>query len=183
AALRAGATIVNDVSAGRLDPSILDVAATAGSGYVAMHMKGEPRTMQDEPRYDDVVGEVTAFLVERVAAARAAGIGDGAIAVDPGIGFGKTVAHNLALLARLPELVAEAEVPVLVGTSRKRFLGALLRNAAGSVGEPAPDARDDATLATTVWAVERGARVLRVHNVRATTHAVRLVRALQEAVA
>jgi dihydropteroate synthase len=180
-ALAAGATIVNDVAAGRFDPAILEVTAAAGAGYVAMHMQGEPRTMQDAPRYDDVVGEVTAFLIDRVAAARTAGIDDRAVAVDPGIGFGKSLAHNLELLARLPALVGAVGVPVLVGTSRKRFLGALLHEADGA--EPPPEERDDATLATTVWAVERGARVVRVHDVRGTVHAVRLVTALNEAVA
>ena len=106
AALAAGARIVNDVSAGRADPEILAVTARAGAGYLAMHMLGEPRTMQDSPRYVDVVAEVGDFLVERLAVARAAGIPTAALAADPGIGFGKTVAHNLELLARLPALVA-----------------------------------------------------------------------------
>jgi dihydropteroate synthase len=180
-ALAAGATIVNDVAAGRFDPPILEVVATAGAGYVAVHMQGEPRTMQEEPRYHDVVGEVTAFLTDRAEAARAAGIDDSAVAVDPGIGFGKTLAHNLELLARLPDLVAGVGAPVLVGTSRKRFLGALLRDAEGA--EPPPEARDDATLATIVWAVERGARVVRVHDVRGAARAVRLVGALNAAAA
>lgn len=180
-ALAAGATIVNDVAAGRFDPPILEVAAAAGAGYVAVHMQGEPRAMQEDPRYDDVVGEVTAFLTDRAAAARAAGIDEGAVAVDPGIGFGKTLAHNLELLARLPDLVAGVGAPVLVGTSRKRFLGALLRDPAGA--EPPPEARDDATLATTVWAVERGARIVRVHDVRGAARAVELVGALNAAAA
>jgi dihydropteroate synthase len=183
AALAAGAIVVNDVSAGRLDPEILAVTAAAGAGFIAMHMQGEPRTMQDDPSYDDVVAEVTAFLSERVAAARAAGIGAGSVAVDPGIGFGKTVAHNLSLLVQLPDLVAAVDVPVAVGTSRKRFLGALLRDTGGVEGEPAADARDDATLATTVWAVDRGARIVRVHDVRGTAHAVRLLDALTRAAA
>src|SRR5262245_5840677 len=128
AALAAGATVVNDVSAGRTDPEILAVTAAAGAGYVLMHMQGEPRTMQDDPRYDDVVAEVTAFLAERAVAARDAGISYGAVAVDPGIGFGKTVAHNVTLLAQLPQLVTAIGAPVVIGTSRKRFLGALLRD-------------------------------------------------------
>jgi dihydropteroate synthase len=183
ASIAAGATVVNDVSAGRRDPAILGVTAAADVGYVAMHMQGEPRTMQDNPRYDDVVGEVTAFLNERVEAARGAGIAGGALAVDPGIGFGKTVAHNLELLVRLSELVAAVGVPVLVGASRKRFLGALLRDTGGVIGEPPPEARDDATLATTVWAVERGARIVRVHDVRGSVRAIRLIQALTEAAA
>jgi dihydropteroate synthase len=183
AALAAGATVVNDVSGGRTDPQILGVTADAGAGFVAMHMQGEPRTMQDDPRYHDVVGEVTDFLRERVVVAREAGIRVDAVAVDPGIGFGKALDHNLTLLARLPELVASVGVPVLIGTSRKRFLGALVRDTGGVEGEPAPDARDDATLATTVWAVERGARIVRVHDVRGTVHAVRLLEALTKAAA
>jgi dihydropteroate synthase len=168
-ALAAGATVVNDVSAGRADPGILDVTADAGAGYVVMHMLGDPRTMQRDPRYDDVVGEVADFLAERVAVARDAGVAPGSLAADPGIGFGKTVAHNLALLAALPELATRAGVPIVVGTSRKSFLARLLG------GDNALDARDDATLATVVWAVDHGARVVRVHNARAAARAIRLL--------
>jgi len=169
AALAAGATIVNDVSAGRLEPEILGVTAEAGAGYVAMHMLGRPRTMQRDPQYVDVVAEVADFLVERLDVARAAGIASGALAVDPGIGFGKTVAHNLALLAALPELVARTSVPMVVGTSRKSFLSRLVADG------DSLDARDDATLATVVWSVDRGARVVRVHNARAAARALRLL--------
>ena len=169
AALAAGATIVNDVSAGRLEPEILGVTAEAGAGYVAMHMLGRPRTMQRDPQYVDVVVEVADFLVERLDVARAAGIASGALAVDPGIGFGKTVAHNLALLAALPELVARTRVPMVVGTSRKSFLSRLVPDG------DALDARDDATLATVVWSVDRGARVVRVHNALAAARALRLL--------
>ena len=168
-ALAAGATVVHDVSAGRLDPEILDVAAAAGAGYVVMHMLGDPRTMQRDPRYDDVVGEVGEFLVERLAVARDAGISTGSLAADPGVGFGKTAAHNLALLAALPELSTRVAVPVVVGTSRKSFLSRLLG------GDNSLDARDDATLATVVWAVDHGARVVRVHNARAAVRAIRLL--------
>ena len=122
AALAAGATLVNDISA-----SLSDVAAETGAGWVAMHMQGEPRTMQADPHYDDVVAEVHGFVLERAARARAAGVGE--VWVDPGIGFGKTTAHNLSLLRHLPELVEAAAAAgcagVLVGTSRKRFLGVL----------------------------------------------------------
>ena len=180
AALDAGAGIVNDVTAGRLHPSILEVVADRGAGYLAMHMLGEPRTMQDDPRYVDVVTEVGDFLVDRLEAARAAGVPDAALAADPGIGFGKTGAHNLTLLARLDELGDRVGVPVVVGTSRKRFLGSLLRDVAGS-GEPPPDQRDDATLATVVWALDHGARVVRVHTVRPAAQAVALLAALREA--
>ncbi len=181
AALDAGAVIVNDVSAARFHPSILEVAADRGAGYVAMHMLGEPRTMQDAPTYDDVVREVGDFLVTRLEAARDAGIPDAALAADPGIGFGKTAVHNLTLLARLRDLVDRVEVPVLVGPSRKRFLGAVLRDLPGSPGEPAPDDRDDATLATVVWALDRGARIVRVHAVRPAARAVALLHAMETA--
>ena len=174
AALDAGATIVNDVSAGTADPDLLGVVAASGAGYVAMHMQGEPRTMQAHPHYDDVVAEVAAFLVERLDAARAAGVADDALMADPGIGFGKTLEHNLALLASLPELIAAVGVPLLVGTSRKAFLGRI-------VDEPDPAARDDATLATVVWALERGAAMVRVHDVRAAVQAAAVLGAMARA--
>jgi dihydropteroate synthase len=170
AALRAGARVVNDVSGGRFDPEVLDVVADHGAGYVVMHMRGEPRTMQDAPRYDDVVREVGDFLAARADVTRAAGIAPLALALDPGIGFGKTTAHNVELLAHLDVLVARLDAPIVVGASRKRFLGALV----GSSGAEAIDGRDDGTLATTVWAVGLGARVVRVHDVRSTTRAVAL---------
>lgn len=159
AAVEAGATLVNDVSA-----SLHEVAAAAGVGWVAMHMRGEPRTMQDDPVYDDVVGEVRSFLVERAAAAAEAGVPE--IWVDPGIGFGKTTEHNLTLLRRLSELVAEGW-PVLVGTSRKGFLGRL-------TGGAGVDDRVEASIATAVWSLEQGARMVRVHDVAATRAAVRI---------
>lgn len=176
AALQAGASIVNDVSAGGRDPEMLQVVADAGAGFVAMHMIGEPRTMQDDPRYDDVVDEVGAFLVERIEAARAAGIADESIMVDPGIGFGKTVAHNLTLLAELPRLVARVGLPVLLGTSRKWFIGRLL-------GIDRPEERDEGTLATVVWALDRGARMVRVHDVRSSVRGAALLDVLAEAAA
>ena len=183
AALDAGATIVNDVSAARFDPAILDVTASKGAGYVAMHMLGEPRTMQDSPRYDDVVTEVGDFLTERLELAREAGIPSGALCADPGIGFGKTLDHNLELLARVGDLVGRLDVPVLVGTSRKGFLGAILRDVAGEDGEPPTERRDEATLATVVWAVDRGARIVRVHDARPAARAVALLEALRKAAA
>jgi len=183
AALDAGATIVNDVSAARFDPEILDVAASAGAGYIAMHMLGEPRTMQDAPHYDDVVAEVGDFLAERLDLARRAGIASEALAADPGIGFGKTLDHNLALLAALPDLIARVGVPVLVGTSRKGFLGAILRDVAGEEGDPPPERRDDATLATVVWSLDHGARIVRVHDARPAARAVALLDALAGAAA
>jgi dihydropteroate synthase len=174
AAIDAGATIVNDVSAGRHDPGILTLVADAGAGYVAMHMQGEPRTMQRDPRYDDVLAEVGAFLVERVEAATAAGIARESVMVDPGIGFGKNIDHNLRLLYGIAALVARVDGPVLVGTSRKTFIGRLL-------GIDAPDARDDGTLATVVWALDQGARMVRVHDVRRAARAAALLDVLERA--
>jgi dihydropteroate synthase len=181
AALAAGATIVNDVSAGRHDPEILNVTAEAGAGYVVMHMQGEPRTMQADPRYDDVVAEVGDFLVERIDAARAAGIAPGAIAADPGIGFGKTVEHNLLLLAGLRALAERVQVPVMVGTSRKTFIGRLLGRATGASEDLPVDQREEGTLATVVWAVERGASIVRVHDVLPAVRAIRLLDAMRSA--
>jgi len=160
AAIAAGATLVNDVSA-----SLSGVAAAGGAGWVAMHMQGEPGTMQRSPSYGDVVGEVTAFLVRRATAAREGGVEE--VWVDPGIGFGKTLEHNLALLRHLTELVA-AGFPVLVGTSRKAFLGTL-------TGGAGPDDRVEASVATATWALHEGAAMVRVHDVRETAAAARLL--------
>jgi len=156
AALQAGATLVNDVTALRGDPAIASVIAASGADCCLMHMLGDPRTMQRDPRYDDVVAEVKAFLEERVQFAIAAGIDEERIMLDPGVGFGKTVEHNLELLARLHELVMIGR-PVLVGTSRKSFLGRLTGRAVGE--------RLAGTIASCVLAYERGARVFRVHEV------------------
>jgi len=181
AALDAGATVVNDVSAGWHDPEILGVTASAGADYVAMHMQGEPRTMQADPHYDDVVAEVGDFLADRIEVARAAGVADGALAADPGIGFGKTVEHNLRLLAGLPALAERIGVPVLVGTSRKTFVGKVLARAGAASGDLPVDQREEGTLATVVWAVERGASIVRVHDVLPAVRAVRLLDALHSA--
>ena len=181
AALDAGATVVNDVSAGRLDPEILSVTAAAGAGYVAMHMQGEPRTMQAHPHYNDVVGEVGEFLAGRIDAARAAGVANRAIAADPGIGFGKTVEHNLRLLACLSALAERVRVPVMVGTSRKTFVGKVLAQAGAASGALPVDEREEGTLATVVWAVERGASIVRVHDALPAARAIRLLDALHAA--
>jgi dihydropteroate synthase len=181
AALDAGATIVNDVSAGRVDPDIFEITAAAGAGYVAMHMQGEPRTMQLDPKYDDVVREVGDFLDERVEIAHAAGIAAGSVAVDPGIGFGKTVEHNLQLLAGLSALVARVRVPLLVGSSRKTFIGKVLATAQGAPGALPVDERGEGTLATVVWAVEHGASIVRVHDVRPAAEAIRFLDAMLRA--
>jgi dihydropteroate synthase len=156
AALAAGATMVNDVTALRGDPGMAEVIAATGADCCLMHMLGEPRTMQRDPRYGDVVSEIKAFLEERLSVAVAAGVAEERIMLDPGIGFGKTTEHNLELLRRLDEIVAVGR-PVAVGTSRKSFLGKI-------TARPVED-RIAATIATTLVAYERGARVFRVHDV------------------
>jgi dihydropteroate synthase len=155
AALAAGATLVNDVTALRGDPAMVDVVAGQGVEIVLMHMLGEPRTMQQDPRYDEVVNDVRAFLEQRMAFAVSHGVAEERILVDPGIGFGKTDAHNLELLGRLDEL-ADLGRPIVIGTSRKSFLGRITGRAL--------DDRLAATVATNVLAYERGARVFRVHD-------------------
>jgi dihydropteroate synthase len=171
AAIAAGATLLNDVSG-----SLYEVVAAAGPGvgYVAMHMLGDPRTMQAGPTYDDVVQEVCKFLVERADAAVAAGVEE--VWIDPGIGFGKTTAHNLSLLKHLNVLVSTG-YPVVIGTSRKRFLGALLAEADRPQRvEPAPvEDRVEASVASAVWAMVQGVQMVRVHDVRATVHAAKVV--------
>jgi dihydropteroate synthase len=157
AALAAGATLVNDVTALRGDPKMAGVLAGAEADCCLMHMLGDPGTMQNDPRYDDVVADVKSFLEERMALAAEAGIAEGRILLDPGIGFGKTVEHNLELLRRLDEIVAVGR-PVVIGTSRKSFLGRL-------TGRSDPGDRLPGTIATCVIAYERGARIFRVHDV------------------
>jgi dihydropteroate synthase len=164
AAVHAGATLVNDISA-----SLQEVAAAEGVGWVAMHMRGTPRTMHHDPRYDDVVGEVAAFLEERAQRALAAGVSE--VWVDPGIGFGKTAEHNLSLLRHLGRLAAGGH-PVLIGTSRKSFIGRLVE------GEPGPlptEERLAGSLATAVWAMANGAGMVRVHDVGPTLQAAKVV--------
>ena len=155
-AVEAGASIVNDVSAFRFEPGLAELVAQAGTDCCLMHMLGEPRTMQDDPQYEDVVADVKAFLEDRMAFAVAAGVREDRIWLDPGIGFGKTVDHNLELLRRLDEIVAIGR-PVVVGTSRKSFLGKLTGK-----GEKE---RLPGTIATSVIALERGASIFRVHDV------------------
>jgi dihydropteroate synthase len=171
AALQAGATFVNDVSALRADPRMVEVLARSGAHVCLMHMLGEPRTMQLAPRYGDVVEEVKAFLRERLELAIAGGVARERIVVDPGIGFGKTETHNLELLRRLDEL-GELGVPILLGTSRKAFLGRILARAAGREQPLSADERLVGTLVTNVLAYERGASVFRVHDVAAVRDAL-----------
>ena len=157
AALDAGASLVNDVSALRGDREMAGVVADSGAECCLMHMLGEPRTMQRDPRYDDVVDDVKAFLAARLEFAVREGIGERRVLLDPGIGFGKTVAHNLELLRRLDEL-SELGRPIVIGTSRKSFLGRI-------AGERGDRERLAGTLASNVLALERGASVFRVHDV------------------
>jgi dihydropteroate synthase len=164
AAVAAGADIVNDVSALRADPAMVELVAASGVDCCLMHMLGEPRTMQREARYTDVVDEVRAFLEERLSFAVDAGVGEERIMLDPGIGFGKTAAHNLELIERLGELSAIGR-PLVVGTSRKTFIGRIIADAAGEAEPVAVERRLPGTIATNVLALERGASVLRVHDV------------------
>ena len=167
-ALDAGATIVNDVSAFRFDPELPAVVADAGATCVLMHMLGEPRTMQKDPRYEEVVTDVKRFLEERIAYATGAGVDEQSIWVDPGIGFGKTLDHNLELIARLDEIAAIGR-PVVFGASRKSFLGKLTGRQV--------DERLAGTIAANIIAHDRGARVFRVHDVGPTVDALKVAAA------
>lgn len=165
AAVDAGADIINDVSA-LTDPKMAAVAAETGAGLVLMHMQGMPKTMQDNPQYGDAVAEVRRFLEERCALARSAGVADSQIVLDPGIGFGKSDEHNLALLNGIPELATTGR-PVLIGVSRKSLIG---RNLGREV-----DQRLAGSLALAVFSLLRGARILRVHDVIESCDAARLM--------
>ena len=170
-ALELGAELVNDVTALRGDPALAQVVAGSGAYLCLMHMRGEPRTMQADPRYDDVVSEVAAFLEERLRAAVAAGIAEERICLDPGIGFGKTVEHNFELVRRLGELTALGR-PVVVGFSRKSSLGKLLGDPQATTGSVA------ASVGAAVAAYERGATILRVHDVREHVEALAAAQAV-----
>lgn len=170
AALEAGADIVNDVSAGA-DPSMLEIVAARRALIILMHMQGTPATMQHAPNYGDVTAEVIAYLQRRVEAALKAGVEPAQIVLDPGIGFGKNREHNLTLLRDLPRLVALG-FPVLLGTSRKRFMGAICR-------ETAPQELVGATCATTALGVEAGVRIFRVHDVKPNRQALEVAWALR----
>jgi dihydropteroate synthase len=171
AALEAGATIVNDVSAGR-DPAMFGVVAETGAGMILMHMKGDPKTMQDDPTYYDVVAEVRGFLGDRIEAALAAGIGLRQLCVDPGIGFGKSVEHNLVILRDI-RAFHHLRVPVLVGPSRKRFIGTLTGTEV--------DERVGGTAGVVAWCVAEEVDVVRVHDVKEMTRVVRVVDAIARA--
>jgi len=169
AAIEAGASIVNDVTALRGDGDMASLCAERGVGVVLMHMPGNPRTMQDDPRYEDVVDDVKAFLAERIEAAVADGVDEERIWVDPGIGFGKTVEHNLELLRRLGEL-RDLGRPLVIGTSRKSFIG--------KIDGSAVDERIGGTIASSVLAAAEGADVLRVHDVAELSQALRVAGAI-----
>lgn len=172
-AVAAGATIWNDVTALRGAPESLDMAAELGCEVVLMHMQGEPRTMQENPRYGDVVAEVGDFLAGRAEAAMAAGVTRERISVDPGVGFGKTLAHNLALLAEL-RVLDGLGFPIVLGVSRKRFIQAIdaaAKDAEGRLG---------GSLAAALWGAEHGAAVLRVHDVRETVQALAVRAAIEQ---
>jgi dihydropteroate synthase len=169
AAVAAGATLVNDVTA-----SLHEVAADLGVGWVAMHMRGEPRTMQADPHFDDVVAEVADELAAAARAGEAAGVRE--IWIDPGLGFGKTAEHNWTLLAHLDRLVALGW-PLLVGASRKRFLGEAIAVSDGVPGPVAVEDRREGSLAVATWAMHHGARMVRAHDVQMTVHAARVVAA------
>jgi dihydropteroate synthase len=171
ACVSAGASIVNDVSGFR-DRGMVDVAANSEAGVVIMHMAGEPKTMQAEPHYDEVVAEVGGHLAAQAAMLEAFGVARDRIAIDPGIGFGKSLEHNLELLRRLPEL-AELGYPVVVGASRKRFIGAIT-----GIDDPAD--RLGGSIAAALWSAVHGADVVRVHDVAATVQALAVQHALQD---
>ena len=170
-ALAAGASMINDIEALEA-PGALDAVADTDCAVCLMHKKGDPASMQQDPHYDDVVGEVRQFLATRIAACEIAGIERDRITIDPGFGFGKTVAHNLGLLKRLPELVSLG-VPVLAGWSRKSTLGAI-------TGRPVTE-RLAASLAAALLAIQHGATILRVHDVRETRDALAVMQALEKA--
>jgi dihydropteroate synthase len=171
AAVDAGAVIVNDVSGGR-DPAMFRVVEAARVGIVLMHMKGEPKTMQQRPHYDDVVGEVHEYLRERIEAATFAGIDPSRLCIDPGIGFGKDLQHNLAILRHVDALL-DLGRPVLVGPSRKRFIGTLL--------DLPEDERVEGTAAAVAWVAARGAHIVRVHDVKEMVRVVRMIDAIARA--
>lgn len=171
AALEAGATIVNDVSAGT-DPEMFHVVCDAEAGMVLMHMKGEPKTMQETPHYDDVVAEVKEFLRQRLEAAAFAGIEPDRLCVDPGIGFGKSLQHNLAIMRHIATFL-DLGRPLLVGPSRKSFIGKLL--------DVSADERVEGTAGAVAWLVAQGAHIVRVHDVEEMVRVVRIIDAIRRA--
>lgn len=172
-ALRRGAHIINDISAGRFDPAMPRVIAETGAGVILMHMQGTPRDMQVEPHYEDVRHEVTTFLMDRVKVYEEAGCDRRALAVDPGIGFGKRPEHNLALLWMM-NVLGESGFPIVVGASRKRFISAVTH-------APEPEDRLPGSLAAALWCLQAGVQILRVHDVAATRQALEVWSAIHDA--
>jgi dihydropteroate synthase len=172
AAIQAGAHIINDISAGRDDPRILRLAAERKLPLILMHMQGEPQTMQVNPSYANVIEEVKSFLAERIKAAQSAGVNPNRILLDPGIGFGKNVNHNLTLIREMNQLT-ELGRPLVIGTSRKGFIGVIS-------GEPQPSQRLFGTAATVAWSIANGAAIVRVHDVEPMLKVVRVIRAIQK---
>jgi len=172
AALSAGASVINDISAGRDDPPILRLAADRQVPIILMHMQGEPATMQVNPQYRDVLEEVKSFFSERIKAANSSGVNTNRILLDPGIGFGKNLEHNLTLLRRMKEFTALAR-PLVIGTSRKGFIGIIS-------GEPQPNQRLFGTAATVAWSIANGGDIVRVHDVEPMLKIVRVIRAIQK---
>lgn len=172
AALDAGADLVNDISAGRDDPALLPLIARRRVPIILMHMQGTPATMQLNPTYSDVIGEVVAFLGDRIRCAQSIGVDPADVLIDPGIGFGKTVEHNLELLRRIPELTALGR-PVVIGTSRKGFIGKI-------TGETEVAHRLFGTAATVAWSVAHGAGIVRVHDVEPMAKVVRMIQAIHQ---
>jgi dihydropteroate synthase len=172
AAIHAGASIINDISAGREDPAILRLAAERQLPIILMHMQGEPATMQVNPHYMDVIAEVKAFFIERIKAANSAGVATERILLDPGIGFGKNLDHNLTLIRQMREFTALGR-PLVIGTSRKGFIGTI-------AGEPQPAQRLFGTAATVAWSIANGAGIVRVHDVEPMLKVVRVIRAIQK---
>jgi dihydropteroate synthase len=170
AAVDAGAVLVNDVSGAR-EPGMLEVVAASGAGLVLMHMLGEPKTMQAEPRYEDVLREVGAYLADRLEAAEGAGIGRDRLAVDPGLGFGKTYEHNLVVMRRIDAFL-DLGVPVVVGPSRKSFIGTAL-------GDAPIEERLEGTIGAAAWVAAKGVHVVRVHDVAPVVRALRVVDAIR----
>jgi dihydropteroate synthase len=172
AALDAGASVINDISAGRDDPAMLRLAADRQVPIILMHMQGEPATMQVNPHYKDVMEEVKSFFADRIEAAKSAGVNTNRILLDPGIGFGKNLDHNLTLIRRMKEFAALAR-PLVIGTSRKGFIGIIS-------GEPQPNQRLFGTAATVAWSIANGADIVRVHDVEPMLKVVRVIRAIQK---
>jgi len=174
AAIDAGASIINDISAARDDPAMLPLTAQRRLPIILMHMLGEPATMQANPHYKDVMAEVKSFFAERMAAAKSAGVNPNQILLDPGIGFGKNVNHNLTLIREMKQF-KELDRPLVIGTSRKGFIGTIS-------GEPQPNQRLFGTAATVAWSIANGADIVRVHDVEPMLKVVRVIRAIRTGV-